>query len=108
VRVPDAIDFALDEQRDSLGTAITILYCLHSALRREIEDGGSIESEDVEQAAESADLTDITALLLVRLNKIYRALDSTELKKADIDPERLEIAEAVRKLRIGNDEREAS
>jgi len=54
-RIPAAIEVAIDEQRTSIGTAISLLYCLHSALRREIEDAGRIETEAVEDAAESAD-----------------------------------------------------
>jgi hypothetical protein len=109
VRVPDAIDFALDQQRDSLETAISILYCLHATLcYQDAGVGGRVEDGAVEEAAKGADLADITAMLLVLLNGIHIALDSTELEKAHIDPERLEMAEAVRKLGIGNDEREAS
>jgi hypothetical protein len=100
-RIPAAIEIAIDEQSDSLGVAISLVYCLHAALRREIE--GPAESEAVEDAAESADLTDVTAMLLVRLNAIHAALDPVSLQHADIDTERVELTEAVRKQQIGDD-----
>jgi hypothetical protein len=107
-RVPAAIEIAIDEQRDSLGTAISILYCLHSTLCYQDAGARRFESEAVEDAAKWGDLTHITAMLLVRLNGIHSALDSMELEQADIDPERLEMAEAVRKMGIGSGKREAS
>jgi hypothetical protein len=107
-RISAAIEIAIDEQRDSLGTAISILYCLHSTLRYQDAGASRFEIEALEDAAQWAELTDITAMLLVRLNGIHTALDSTELVKAKVDPEQLEMAEAVRKMGIGSDEREAS
>ena len=107
-RIATAIEFAIDEQRESLGTAISILYCLHSTLCHRDAGASRFENDAVADAAKGADLTDITAMLLVRLNGIHIALDSTELEKADVDPEQIEMAEAVRKLGIGDDEREAS
>ena len=37
--IPAAIQNAIEEQRGELATAMTLLYCLHSVLRREIDDG---------------------------------------------------------------------
>ena len=102
-RIPATIEVAIDEQRSSIATAISLLYCLHSALRREIEDAGRIETEAVEDAAESADLTEISAMLMVRLNAIHNALDSVELGQANPDPEMVRLMEAVREMGIGDD-----
>lgn len=106
-RVPPAIELAIDAQRASLETAITLLYCLHSALRREIEDAGRTESEAVESASESADVTHISAMLLVQLDSIHCALDPSELVKAIVDQEALRISELARE-QIGSDERESN
>jgi hypothetical protein len=97
-RIPAAIEVAIDDQRDCLGTAISLLYCLHSALRREIADAGPEESEAIEDATEWANLTDITAMLLVRLHAVHRSLDFVSLGQADVDPERVMLGEAARQL----------
>jgi hypothetical protein len=107
-RIPAAVELAIDNQRESLCTAISLLYCLRSALRREIEDGGKIESGAVDDAADGADLTDISAMLLVRLNAVHNGLDSLALRQAGVDPERVMLMEKVRELGIGDDERKAS
>ena len=107
-RIPPAIEFAIGEQRGSLATAISLLYCLHSALRREIEDGGKVESEAVDDAADGADLTEISAMLLVQLNAIHNGLDTLALLQVDVNPEWVRLAEAARKLQIDSDEREVS
>jgi hypothetical protein len=107
-RIPPAIEIAIDDQRKSIETAISLLYCLHSALRREIDDAGRVESEAVEDASQGADLTDISAMLLVRLNAIHIALDSVALEQAKVDPEMLRITEMACRLGTGSDEREAS
>lgn len=106
-RIPPAIEIAIDDQRNSIETAISLLYCLHSALRREIEDAGKVESQAVEDASDEADLTDISAMLLVRLDSIHSALDPTELMQAKVDPEALRISELAREM-FDSDEREAS
>jgi hypothetical protein len=105
-RIPAAIEVAIDEQRSSIATAISLLYCLHSALRREIEDAGRIETEAVEDAAESADLTEISAMLMVQLNAVHNALDPVELRQANSDPEMVKLIEAVRKMGMGGDAQE--
>jgi hypothetical protein len=107
-RIPAAIEIAIDDQRDSVGTAITLLYCLHLALRHDIEDPGLGESEAVVDAGEWADLTHITAMLLVRLHGVHSGLDQVALLEANPDPERVTLREEARKLNIGSDEREAS
>jgi hypothetical protein len=107
-RIPAAIEVAIDAQRTSIGTAISLLYCLHSALRREIEDAGRIESEPVEDAADWADLTEISAMLMVRLNAVHSALDPVQLVRANPDPEMVKLIEAVRGMGTGDDDREGS
>lgn len=102
-RIPAAIELAIDNQRDSIGTAISLLYCVHLALRRELE-GGPLENEAIEDAANWADLTHITAMLLVRLHSVHFALDSTEIVQAKIDGERLRLAEMARELGIGSED----
>jgi hypothetical protein len=62
----------------------------------------------VGDAPEWANLIDVSAMLLVRLTGIRSALDSWELRHAQVDPEQVALAEAVRKLGTGGDEREAS
>jgi hypothetical protein len=89
---------AIDQQRSSLETAISLLYCLHSALRREIDDAGRIESQAVTAASNSADLTHISALLMERLDAIHRGLDSLELEQASPDPEMVKLIETVREI----------
>lgn len=107
-RIPAAIEIAIDDQRNSLETSISLLYCLlHSALRREIEDTGSVESEAVKGASDQADLTDISAILLVRLSSVHSALDPTELVEAKADPDALRISELAREM-FERNEREAS
>jgi hypothetical protein len=107
-RIPPAIEIAIDDQRSSVATAISLLYCLHSALRREIEDGGRIENEAVDHAAESADLTDISSMLLVLLDSIHTALDPSELVQAKVDQEMVRLTQMARELGTGDaDEREA-
>jgi hypothetical protein len=52
----------------------------------------------VEDAAKSADLTEISAMLMVRLNAIHNALDTVELGHANPDPEMAKLIEAVRRV----------
>jgi hypothetical protein len=80
--IPTAIQNAIEEQRGELGTAMTLLYCLHSVLRRATDDAGEEESDAVENAAGWVDMTELTALLMVRLNSVLLALDSVSLKQA--------------------------
>jgi hypothetical protein len=41
-RIAAAIEIAIDDQRDSLGTAISVLYCLHSTLCYQATGGRSV------------------------------------------------------------------
>jgi hypothetical protein len=106
-RMPAAIEIAIKDQRSEIGTAITLLYCLHSVLRQE-EEGDDAESEAVAEAAEWVDITTLTAMLLVRLHNIHAALDCVTLTEADVDPERVRLGELSRKLGFDRDEREGS
>jgi hypothetical protein len=105
-RVPAAIEVAIDDQRCSLETVLSLLYCLHSALRRQIEDTGTVESKALEKASKSADLTDISGMLLVQLDLIHAALDPSELAQANPDPEMVKLTEAVRTMGAGSDAEE--
>jgi len=80
--IPSAIQSAIEEQRAELCTAMTFLYCLHSVLRRETDDGGEEESEAVQDAAGWVDMTEMTGMLMARLNAVHLALDSVSLKQA--------------------------
>jgi hypothetical protein len=80
---------------------------LHSTLRHQIDGTRTVESEAVENASKSADLTGISAMLLVRLDSIHAALDPTELEQAKVDPETLRISELAREI-VESDERQAS
>lgn len=106
-RMPPAIEHAIDDQREAIEIAMSLLYCLHSALRREVDDVGTLESEAVELASKSADLTDISAMLLVRLDSIHAALDPSELEQVKVHPERLRISELAREV-FENDDGEPS
>jgi hypothetical protein len=61
---------------------MTLLHCLHSVLRREIDDAGKEESDAVENAVGWVDMTEMTAMLMARLNSVLLALDSVSLKHA--------------------------
>jgi DNA-binding XRE family transcriptional regulator len=50
-------------------------------LRREIDDGGEEESDAVEDAAGWVDMTEMIAMLMVRLDAVLLALDSVSLKQ---------------------------
>jgi hypothetical protein len=80
--MPVEIGNAIEDQRSSLGTAMSVLYCLHTELRRQTEDGGVDESDAVKDATEWADLAEVTAMLLVQLHAIHLALDSVSLRGA--------------------------
>ena len=80
--IPVEIGNAIEDQRSSLATAMSVLYCLHTELRRQTEDGEMDESDAVRDAAGWADLAKVTALLLVRLHSVHLALDSVSLREA--------------------------
>lgn len=107
LRLPADLEIAIGQQRGSVGTAISLLYCLHLALCHEIE-GGQIEgSEAVRDASQWADLTQITAMLLVRLHAVHTGLDSVSLVRAKVDPGDVLLADAARELVMGGDGRQA-
>lgn len=97
-RIPPAVEIALDVQRGSLEIAISLMYCLHATLRHQADDGGLFETEGLEDAAGMADVADISALLLVRLDAIHDALDPTELVRAKVDQEAAQLTETVREM----------
>ena len=79
--MPDKIEAAIECQRNRLITAITLVYCLHSALRRRLEDAGPVESIAVEVASRSAELSVITEMLLEYMHSVHQGLDSTVLAR---------------------------
>jgi hypothetical protein len=107
-RIPATVEIAIDDQRDSVGTAISLLYCLHAALRCETAYPAAEESEAIADAAEWADLTDITAMLLLRLHGVHCGLDPVALLHANPDPEMVMLMEEAHKQGIKSNEREAS
>jgi hypothetical protein len=106
-RIPPAIEITLEEQRDSVKAAISLVYCLHSTLlHQEVPDAAPSESKAVDDACDMADLTDITRLLLVKLNNVFEALDPGELVEAKVDPEESRLTKIARGT-SDSDEREA-
>jgi hypothetical protein len=80
--MPLEVQKAIEDQRGELATAMTLLHCLHCALRREVDHAGPDESDEVEGAVGWVELPDLTAMLLVRLHAIHLALDSVSLRQA--------------------------
>jgi hypothetical protein len=107
-RIPPRIELAIEVQRDAVTTALSLLYCLHASLLREVEPGGRSENAAVEKASDEADLTEITAMLLVRLHGIVDGLDCVNLAQADADPESVALEESVRELMADADEEDES
>jgi hypothetical protein len=58
---------------------MTLLHCLHCALRRETDYTRPNETPQFEEAVGWVELPRITAMLLVRLHAIHLALDSVSL-----------------------------
>jgi hypothetical protein len=81
-------------------TACTRLFAIRLS-------AGPDEGEAVDDAAEWADLADISAMLLVRLNAVHSALDSTELVRAKVESDMVQLTEMAREL-VSSDEREVS
>lgn len=86
--MPHKIKNVIECQRNTLVTAITLLHCLHSTLRRQRQraDGGPIESFAVEAASKLADFPVVTEMLLENISSVHDALDSTSLCRAMTGP----------------------
>ena len=80
--IPVQVGNAIEDQRRALVTAITLLHCLHTVLRRQTEDGGAEEPEAVQNALGWVELPDLTAMLLEQLHSVHLALDCVSLKQA--------------------------
>jgi hypothetical protein len=80
--MPDKVGAVIQCQRNKLIRAITVLYCLHSALRWELEDAGPIEGIAVEAAIRLAELPEMTAMLLETIHSVHEALDLRKLARA--------------------------
>lgn len=97
-RLPAAIEIAIEQQRDSLTTEMTILYALHCILRRDQEGDDSEVDEAVRDAVEWTDPTDLTSMLLVRLHTVFNNLGKIARGETDVDPEHVALTEKVREL----------
>jgi hypothetical protein len=100
--IPPRIDFAIEAQRGALATSMSLLYCLHSTLHREIDHAGPDDTEAVKKASNAVHLTDITGMLMERLDSIVNALDSVNLVQAIVSPERVESGYTRRLMRVGS------
>ena len=97
-RLPTDVEIALHEERGSLMTAISILYGLHSILRRERDGDESEVSEAVEDAAKWSDSVELSGMTLVKLHTVLKNLDAIALGRTHVDPEDVALAEAARDL----------
>lgn len=97
-RVPTDVEIALHEERGSLITAISILYGLHSILRRERDGDESEVSEAVEDAAKWSNSVELSGMTLVKLHTVLKNLDAIALGRTHVDPEDVALAEATRQL----------
>jgi hypothetical protein len=97
-RVPADIEIALHEERGSLITAISILYGLHSILRRERDGDESEISEALEDAAKWSNSVELSGMTLVKLHAVLKKLDAIALGKTNVDPDEVALAEAARQL----------
>jgi hypothetical protein len=85
--MPAEIEDVIEEQRRELVTAITLVHCLHSVLRRQKYDNAE-ECPAVELAEHWVELPDMSAMLLARLHSVHLALDSVSLRQAAQAPPR--------------------
>jgi hypothetical protein len=82
-----AVELAIPAQRETVGFAITLGYCLHLWSRWEIENSSAFESDEpVEDSIERADKTHLTSMLLVSLHSVHRGLDPVGIRRANADP----------------------
>lgn len=95
-RLPADVEIAIHEERGSLIVAISILYGLHSILRRQLEEDDSEVSDAIEDAAEWADSTKLSEMLLVKLHEVMENLDNIASGVTNVDPEDVAIVETVR------------
>jgi carbon storage regulator len=106
-RISPALEIAVEDQRGAIETAISLAYVLHTTLRQQRDGSLTCESAAVSSASKSANLTDISAMLLVRLDLIHIALDPMELVSAEVDHEAVRLREMARKL-VGTGDRHNS
>jgi phage FluMu protein gp41 len=96
--IPIAVELAIQQERATLITSITLLFSLHCILRRQLEGLGEV-NEPVESAAKWVNVTELTTMLLGKLHTVLRNLDEIALgEPPDVDPEDVEMTEAVRSL----------
>ena len=98
IPVPAAIELAIQQERGSLMTSITLLFSLHCILRGQLERPGEV-NEAVESAAKWVNVTELTTLLLGKLHTVLRNLDAIALGRTpDVNPEDVEMTEAARTI----------
>ena len=95
-RIPAEVEIAIHEERGSLIVVISLLYGLHSILRRQLEGDESEVSEAVEHAAKWADFTKLSEMLLVKLHAVLENLDNIASGVTNVDPEDVAMAETAR------------
>ena len=95
-RIPAVVELAIYCERDSLITAMTVLYGLHSILCRAVRGDHSEPDKDVENATKWADSTVLTSMLLVRLHNVIRNLEKIADGKPDVDRTDVSLADGVR------------
>lgn len=100
-RIPPALERAIGEQRDKVGIAITLGYCLHLWCSCETEHKTHEGDEEVEDAIQWADKRRITSMLLVLLHSVHVGLDALSLQKAYVDPKDVLLEKRARKVGKG-------
>ena len=80
--MPVKIKNVIECQRNKLVSVVTLLHCLHSALRRQLDNTGRMESVAVLAASEIAEFPMVTGMLLEEIRSVHDALDSTSLRRA--------------------------
>ena len=99
--IPEAVEAAIHEERATLITSITLLFSLHSILRRQLEGLDEI-NEPVESAEKWVNVTELTTMLLGKLSTVLRNLDAIALGRTpDVDPEDVEMTESVAEMPHG-------
>ena len=80
--IPEGLREEIEDQRDVLGTVMTLLHCLHVVLTSQLDDSPEELSAGALAATGWVHLPDITVLLLERTHAVHLALDAACLTKA--------------------------
>jgi hypothetical protein len=84
--IPIKIENVIECQRNKLVAVITLLHCLHSVLRRQLESTYATESFAVQAAIDIAKLPVVTEFLMENVRSVHDALDSASLRRALAGP----------------------